>query len=131
MLIENLKPAEAFSCLEKGIKDRKTSFFRLILKHLKKKIKSKNKKVPADFSVYQKRLNMNSICSDMIEDLFTKHKIKILAYLKSPKFREDIILRNKSKTNKLFYLLHLDSIIYEAEKGKIHEFPFFQLDPLC
>ena len=30
----------------------------------------------------------------------------------------------------MFYLLHLDSIIYAAEKGRAHEFPFFQIDPL-
>ena len=73
---------------------------------------------------------MNSICSEMIQSLYSGYGQEILAYIKSRKFIDDLIKKNKSTTNKLFYLLHLDAIIFDTERGKIHEFPFFQLDQL-
>jgi hypothetical protein len=48
--------------------------------------------------------------------------------LKSDICIADILSVNKSRINKVFYLLHLKDISIEAELGALPEYPFYSLN---
>lgn len=110
-------------------KDRKTSFFRTVLKHiksLKKEIRGKHKIIHSDIlTEIQLKLSKNTISASSIEKLFDSYGNVIVEYLSSTQIYKDILNINKSKTNKAFYLLHLREIAAEANKGRLSEYPFF------
>lgn len=91
-------------------KDRKTSFFRTVLKHLKQGAKGWKNERGQLLEVVQRKLSKNTIASEDIAMLCSKFGTQILEYLESPEVFRDILVFNKSRANKLYYILHLDEI---------------------
>ena len=74
---------------------------------------------------FQKKLSANTISGSDIIKLEGKFKQPITDYLNSPQAYRDFLTVNKSKNNKLFYMLHLKEIGTVASRGQLPFYSFY------
>lgn len=68
---------------------------------------------------FQKKLSANTISGIDVKKLEEKFGEEIRLYLNSYEAERDMIVINKSKINKVYYMLHLREISIASEKGKL------------
>ena len=74
----------------------------------------------------QDKLNVNTISKSDVKKLQEKFGEEIRQYLSSYEAEKDMILVNKSKINKVYYVLHLREISIASEEGKLSQYSFYE-----